>query len=105
MPNVLSACHTYMTTLVAIVYDCYLAFDVLSPLSFFSVPNLTSKGMSLEDIEEALGFPRGWTSVPGVPPEERLRLLRKQFPDTVIDRTFLKYLGKVRPALEDHNGA
>lgn len=94
--DVLTACRTYFTTLLEIIYECYERFDVLSPLSFFSVPNLTAKGMTLEEMEEALGFPRGWTDSPNITEAERHALLRKQSPDTAIDRLFLRYLGKVR---------
>lgn len=94
--DVLTACRTYFTTLLEIIYECYERFDVLSPLSFFSVPNLTAKGMTLEDMEEALGFPRGWTDIPSITEAERHELLRKQCPDTAIDRLFLRYLGRIR---------
>lgn len=44
------------------------------PLWIFDVANLASEGMSVEDLEEALGYPRGWTDVGGTV-EERLRAL------------------------------
>ncbi len=94
--DVVTASCDYMKLLVELVYDCYNEFNILSPQSFFSVPNLTRLRMSVEDVEESLGFPRGWTAATGIPEDIRLKMLRKSVPDTTIDRVFLKYLGKTR---------
>lgn len=94
--DVVTACREHLKRLVELVYECYERFDVMSPLSFFSVPNLIACKFSIEDMEEALGMPRGWTDLPGASVEERHRVLREQFPDTAIDRVFLRYLGHSR---------
>lgn len=98
--DVVTACRDHLVRLLEIVFDCYETFDVLSPLSFYSVPNLAARRFTLEEMEVALGFPAGWTDHPGAVPEERLRVLRAQFPDTAIDRLFLRYLGRTRSTSE-----
>ena len=35
-------------------------------------------GYSLEDVEAAVGLPRGWTDVGGFPVAEKLRILRRE---------------------------
>jgi hypothetical protein len=51
----------------------------------------------LEDIEEELGFPRGWTDVEGTTEESRIQMLRQQFErDVTINSVFEKYLGTDR---------
>jgi hypothetical protein len=94
--DIVTACSDYMKLLVELVYDCYNEFNILSPQSFFSVSNLRRLGLSLEDVEETLGFPRGWTAAPGIAEDMRLKMLRESVPDSAIDRVFLKYLEKTR---------
>jgi hypothetical protein len=94
--DVVTACREHLKRMIEIVYDCYETFDVMSPLSFFSVPNLVAREFTLEDMEEALGFPRGWTDLLGATVEDRHRVLRREHPDTAIDRLFLRYLGHAR---------
>ncbi|HEY5085906.1 MAG TPA: hypothetical protein VII66_00980 [Gemmatimonadaceae bacterium] len=94
--DVVEACSANMTLLVQLIYDAYDQFNILSPVSFFSVDNLIDTNLSIEEVEEALGFPRGWTAGGDLPVAERLDLLRQAVPDTAIDRVFLRYLGKER---------
>jgi hypothetical protein len=95
--DVVTACREHLTRLVQLVYDCYLALNISSPQSFFSVPNLLERDFLVAEIEEALGFPRGWTNAPGLTTADRLATLQRQSPDTAIDRLFLRYLGHARP--------
>jgi hypothetical protein len=96
--DVVSACTQHLTLLVDHVYRAYNEFKVLSPHSFFSVDRLRETTLSIDEIEEALGFPRGWTKVDGLDDATRLEMLRRATPDTAIDRMFVKYLGKARDA-------
>jgi hypothetical protein len=57
---------------------------------------------SIEDAEEELGFPRGWTDI-GDPStlEYRWQLLRDRAADSCgINDIFARYLGKTTPAPE-----
>ena len=102
--DVESVCREHLRLLIDIVYQCYETFDVMSPLSFYSVPNFEARKFTLEDMEEALGVPRGWTNVEGASFEDRLRRLRRQFPDTAIDRLFLRYSGYARSSASEEAG-
>ena len=95
--DVVTACSEYLTLLIGVIFDAYTTFDVLSPVSFFSVDSLRRHGMSIEEVEEALGLPRGWSKAEGYPDDARLDHLRASVPDTAIDRIFLRYLKKARP--------
>jgi len=94
--DVASACRELLTLLVEVVYRAYEEFEIVTPRSFFSVANLKRTNLSIEDIEEAVGFPRGWTHAEGLGIEARLKMLERVTPDTAIDGMFLKYLGKAR---------
>ena len=66
----------YFQLLKDIVDECYSTFgDCLNPDIYYTIENLKKLGRSIEDEEEALGLPRGWTS--GIPDQERLNLLKK----------------------------
>ena len=49
--------------------------ESVDPYAFFNLEVLGENDMTIEDVEEALGFPAGWTY--GVPPEKRLEMLRE----------------------------
>lgn len=98
--DVASACRIYFVTLLQVVFDCYERFAVLSPLSYYSPSNMAARGETVEDLEEALGFPRGWTRKPEAQQEYRYHYLLRQFPDTTIDDLFLRFLGKRRSILD-----
>lgn len=90
--DVFSSCLDYMKLLVEIVWECYQEFGhIIDPARYYTIENMRELGLSLEDVEESLGFPRGWTK--GIPDNERLRLLRNQVPMPEIDWLFEKYLG------------
>ena len=73
--DVLTASQEYLRVIKEIVEDCTKEFAAeVDPDVFFTTENLQSKGISIEDVEEMLGFPCGWTK--GIPDVERLRLLK-----------------------------
>lgn len=90
--DVVSSCHNYMKLLVRIIWECYQTFgSVIDSVQYYKAENLAKQGLSIKDVEESLGFPRGWTD--DIPDEERIRLLGKQVPEPEIDWLFEKYLG------------
>jgi hypothetical protein len=96
--DVVTACREYLTLLVQYVFDCYQQFGPsIDPSLFYTVENLERRGMSIEDVEESFGYPRGWTAVGGVlDADQRLRLLRREAGATSVDFLFEKYLGRSR---------
>ncbi|VVB99059.1 Uncharacterised protein [uncultured archaeon] len=68
----------YLKLLKQLVKEWKYAFrDDIAPYKHLTVKKLEKMGMSLEDLEERLGFPRGWTAVPGFRSPTRLRLLKR----------------------------
>lgn len=87
----------YMRAVVALIHECYDVFGTtVDPDQYHTLRNLRRLGRSIEDIEEELGFPRGWTKIDGASDGDRLYGLRSQIPMSGIDPLFIKYLGKPR---------
>jgi hypothetical protein len=53
---------------------------IIDPEVYLTTRALRAKGKTIEDIEEEMGFPRGWTAVLSDDSEERLRVLRRELP-------------------------
>lgn len=53
-------------------------------------PARRSEGLSIEDVEERLGFPRGWGEIHGATEEQRLKTLGSTAPPPVLDPRFEK---------------
>ncbi|MGR3319025.1 MAG: hypothetical protein ACUZ8O_11170 [Candidatus Anammoxibacter sp.] len=54
------------------------------------------KQITIEDAEEELGFPRGWTYIENLEGEEmRWKMLRRNQCGCSINHLFHKYLGKM----------
>lgn len=89
------ACKSYMGITVRLVRDCYVDFGpVVDPDQYYTRENLEGLGVTLEDIEESLGLPRGWTQLsPGDDSnyDDRLRVLRRGFPGSEIKWLFDRY--------------
>lgn len=98
--DAVAACCDYLHMLLGFVYECYEMFPDLSPLTYYSLAAMQARGETVEDMEQALGFPRGWTSEPEKLHDKRYHYLLRRFPDTRIDELFEKYLGKRRTILE-----
>ncbi len=72
--DILAACkrhHAVLEDLVRAAFDRFPRWT--DPSWIFDSAHLREAGLAVEDLEEELGYPRGWTS--GIPLEERLRLL------------------------------
>ena len=97
--DVLSACEAYFRSVLALVYECY---EVMGPTVhgqwYFTAEHFASRGLSIEDAEEELGFPRGYTDI-GRPDllTYRWELLRRQADGCLIEREFERWLGKELP--------
>jgi len=77
--DVVTAAARYVDLLRPLVADCHerFAWD-LDPDLFFTEEGLRSRGLTVEDVEEMMGLPRGWTNM--IPDDERLRLLNDATP-------------------------
>jgi hypothetical protein len=93
--DVYTACKQYFLLLLEIVYDCFQEFGpAIDPEQYYTVENMLKLGKKIEDFEEELGYPRGWTAC--IPDTERIRLLRKEAAKSDIDTLFNPYLKKDR---------
>lgn len=93
--DVVSLSEAYFRLLLEILHECYLDYwAYVDPRAIFTVEGLTQLGWSIEDLEESLGFPRGWTDVPW--PKDanllaRLAALSRHGGDELMDAFFEKY--------------
>jgi len=76
-----------------VVFDCYQDFGaIVDPSKYYTMENLDQLGISIEDVEEELGFPRGWTQLPDANSEKRLAALKTCIPLPDAQWIFDKYL-------------
>jgi hypothetical protein len=97
--DVVSACEDYFRLVLELVYDCYLHMGpVVNGQLYFTEAHFASRGKTIEDAEEEMGLPRGWTDI-GKPETlpYRWELLRRHADGCLIDEQFHKWLGKVAP--------
>lgn len=93
--DVIGLSEAYFRLLLEILRDCYTDYwAYIDPRAMFSVEGLRILGWTVEDVEEAVGFPRGWTDIPW-PEEEklsaRLHVLSRYGGDELMDAFFEKY--------------
>jgi hypothetical protein len=95
-PDAVASCCEYMQKVAALVASCYTDFGpIIDPDQHYTLDNLRKINKSVEDVEEELGFPRGWTAIgEDTNEEERLRALRTQIPRSGIKHLFEKYCSK-----------
>lgn len=92
--DVVSACEAYFTTILKVVYDCYVEFgSVIDGQQYFTENNFRQRGKTIEDAEQELGFPRGYTDIgdPGSEPY-RWQVLRDQADGCEIESQFFDWL-------------
>lgn len=95
--DAVAACREYLVSLVELIFECYEQFgSVIDPDKYYTLQNLERLGLSIEDVEESLGLPRGWTYISEGYDEKRIKSLRRSVPGTQIDWLFEKYLGRNR---------
>lgn len=95
LKDTLPACTVFFTSVLSLVFDCYFTFRmVVDPRWYFTADNFISKGKTLEDAANELGFPSSW--VPSsVSDSAAWRVFRDQQPPCILNPLFHKYLGKV----------
>ena len=86
----------YFVDILKVVERCYRKFWVyVDPRAIFTEKGLHILGWSIEDIEEAVGLPRGYTDIPYDADDtnmQRLELLHKEFGgDEMMEQYFMKY--------------
>jgi hypothetical protein len=95
--DIVTLCREYLTLVISVVAECYRDYDVyVDPRVIFTRRGLTALGWSIEDLEEALGFPRGHTDIPWPDndrDEQRLAALSRYGGDELMEEFILKYLG------------
>jgi hypothetical protein len=97
-PDAVASCCEYMQKVVALVASCYTDFGpIIDPDQHYTLDNLRKINKSVEDVEEELGLPRGWTAIGEGTNEERLRALCTHIPRSGIKHLFEKY-GSKQPA-------
>jgi hypothetical protein len=93
--DVVSLSEAYFRLLLEMLRECYLDYGAyIDPRTIFTVEGLSQLRWSVEDLEESLGFTRGWTDVPlpkGEKISARLELLSRHGGDELIDAFFEKY--------------
>ena len=97
--DVLSACEAYFVSVLSIVYDCYVRLGaIVDGQQYFTEENFEKLGKTVEDAEEELGFPRGWTDIgdPSIEPH-RWHALRRQVDGCLIEEQFQRWLEKQLP--------
>jgi hypothetical protein len=97
--DVISACKRYFNSVLHLIFECYLEFGPhIDSKQRYTEEYFSSIGKNIEDAEEELGFPRGWTDIgdaDAIP--YRWQLLRDQSVGCQIEDIFLEYLGKTIP--------
>lgn len=92
--DVYTSSKKYIQILEELVKDCKRDFaKYADPDWWFSMKNLESEKLTIEDLEEKIGFPRGWTSL--VPQEERLRVLSETTPPSIPQIIIDKIKGRI----------
>ncbi|CDN42957.1 hypothetical protein [Paenibacillus sp. P22] len=95
--DVATQCDKNFIMLIEIIFESFQKFgSTIDPEKYYTLENLELLGLSIEDIETTLGFPKGYTNVEGISNEDRIKFLRESEPSSEIDYIFMKYLNKAR---------
>jgi hypothetical protein len=95
----IEACKHYFIYTLNIVYQCYIDLGhLIDGQQYFTSSQFASIGKTIEDAEEELGLPRGWTDTgdPNCEPY-RWETLRGMAGGCEIQEQFHYWLGKVVP--------
>jgi hypothetical protein len=100
--DVASACTEYFKLVLELVYECYLAFNpTINAQWRFTAEHFHHIGKTIEDAEQELGFPRGYTGGSGLDETTRWFLLRREADGCNLQRQFERWLGKRVPHPDD----
>ena len=100
LPNddVLTSSQSHMRLICSIIDQTYEKFGLLiDPDQIYTPEGLLQLSKTIEDVEEEIGFPRGYTDIPLDGPDkdrQRLSLLRRNIPGSNIKPLLAKYLGR-----------
>jgi hypothetical protein len=72
---VLEACRHTLDRVCDLVSAARLAFPEATPDFFPDAQTLVREGLTVEDIEDRVGLPRGWTALPGITVQQRSEML------------------------------
>lgn len=105
--NVLEACTQYFKKCVDLVFHLYTQFRYeLDERWYLTEEHFQHQDLSIEDAEELLGFPRGWTEINSSEDQlsKRWKIIRQtQAVEPAIQNIFEKYLGKIVAGPDDIN--
>ena len=93
--DVVELSEAYFRLLLEILRECYIDYQAyIDPRATFTKEGLAELGWSIEDLEESLGFARGWTDIPWPDDDkdtQRLKELSRHGGDELMDVFFEKY--------------
>lgn len=92
--DVCTACTQYYRAVLRLVFECYVELaPVVNAQWRFTSGHFESIGKVIEDAEEELGFPRGYTAAGAILTEaQRWQLLRDRADGCGIERQFWRWL-------------
>ncbi|VAX16744.1 hypothetical protein MNBD_NITROSPINAE04-1856 [hydrothermal vent metagenome] len=97
--DVETASRKYIVKIISIVFDCYLKFGpIIDAKQRYTAEYFESIGKTIEDAEEELEFPKGWTDIgdkSAIP--YRWQALRDSAIGCEVNHIFQKYLGATTP--------
>jgi hypothetical protein len=96
--DVLSACEHAHNAVWDLVEEVRAAFPRASRDYFLDAETLEKDGLTVEDVEEQLGFPRDWSFVHGYTNQQRLDALRTARPPVVAHPAFADVLSRFHSA-------
>ena len=100
--DVATACTTYFKSILELVYECYITFPSLINGQWrFTREYFHSQGMTIEDAEEEIGLPRGWSNVPDFDEDVRWKYLRMEVDGCNLQGIFEQWLEKRVPHPDD----
>lgn len=74
--DILNASREYFTALLRVIQQCYVKYGaIIDPDQYWTIKNIESKRLTCEDVEESMGFPRGWTGISKYTERERKKFL------------------------------
>ncbi|ABS39326.1 hypothetical protein [Clostridium botulinum] len=90
--DVATQCERNFKLLLEVIKDYYTTFGhIIDPEKYYTIENIGKIGLEIEDFEESVGFPRGYTCAEGLTDEIRIALIRENEPKSEIYYIFNKY--------------
>lgn len=105
--DVFLVCSTYFTMLLSVVFDAFRDFRYeLDDRWYYTQEHFERLGKTIEDAEEELGFPRGWTAIDSIGSGcERWRVIRlTQTVGCQINHLFQQYLRQLIEGPDESTG-